>query len=81
MTLSAQEQKLEMQKRCPINEMKFVNTKTKLSTGQAERKFNEDFKIVYSKSASSLPLSEFVVSEAKPCMDYYMATSYQNPKS
>jgi len=57
-----------------------VSKFTKVSNGYEERDFNDDFKIVFSKSHSSLPVSEFNFSQEVPCMDFYAAQSYKNPK-
>jgi len=68
-----------MQKRCPINQFSFTKKGSAPSKGVEEKPFNEKYNIAFSKAANNLPLSEFVISEENPCMDYFRASSYKSP--
>ena len=50
-----------MQKRCPINEMKFIKKGSQADAKKEKRNFNTQFEIEFSKSSDSYPLSEFIV--------------------
>jgi len=69
-----------MEKRCPVNKLEFVNKFTKVANGYEERNFYDNFKIVFTKSHNSLPVSEFNFSQDVPCMDFYAAQSYKSAK-
>ena len=69
----------EMMKRCPINAIKVVTTGN-TPPGYESSPFTAGYDIVWSRNANNLPLTEFLVGEAVPCMDRFQPLSLKtNP--
>ena len=68
-----------MNRRCPINSIKFVPVKEHKRLENRKKKddkylevdFNDQWKIAYSKSEARIPFTNFKVDQETPCMDRF----------
>lgn len=68
-----------MLKLCPVTHLEIISTTTKEKGAHwTYHKFDDDWKIGFSKYGDALPLTSFEVSDSAPCLDKENPFSWNN---